>query len=121
MMYLLQCFCKEQGINFLQFQMLPPYNKFRREDQNPDELISTKIEFNKRKQRELDFMKNPISLLLDDSKFLGFPIWKGFGGYSMYQLLVKKYGFMDYRINGIDAHPNEDAQRFIAEVVLKRP
>jgi len=26
---------------------------------------------------------------------------------------------MDYRINGIDAHPNEDAQRFIAEVVLK--
>jgi len=119
MMYLLQCFCKEQGINFLQFQMLPPYNKFREEDHNPSEEINTKIEFGKRKQRELDFMKNPISLLLDESKFLGFPIWKGFGGYSMYQLLIKKYGYMDYRINGIDAHPNEDAQRFIAEVVLK--
>ena len=64
-------------------------------------------------------MKNPISLLLDDSKFLGFPIWKGFNGYSMYQLLIRKYGYMDYRINGIDAHPNEEAQKFIAEVVLK--
>ena len=119
MMYLLQCFCKEQGIDFLQFQMLPPYNKFRKEDNNSSEKISTEIELNKRKEREYNFMKNPISLLLDDSKFLGFPIWKGFGGYSMYQLLIKKYGYMDYRINGIDAHPNEDAQRFIAEVVLK--
>ena len=50
MMYLLQCFCKEQGINFLQFQMLPPYNKFRKEDNNPSEEINAQIELNKEKK-----------------------------------------------------------------------
>ncbi len=118
MMYQFQCFCNELNINFLQMQMLPCYNKFREEDNHPDDLIGGEIEFKKRKKREYNLMTNPISLLLDDSKFIGFPIFKGLGGYTILDLLKKKYG-ESYRINGIDAHPNEESQRFIAEVVLK--
>lgn len=128
MMYLLQCFCNDNNIKLLQFQMLRTFNKFRKESNttanydtketlDPNEY-PTDFEMQQRKQREYDFMTNPISLLIDESKFLGFPILKGLGGYTMIDLLYKKYG-ESYRINGIDAHPNEDAQRFIAEVVLK--
>ena len=128
MMYLLQCFCNDNNINLLQFQMLRTFNKFRKESNTtanydtketlyPDQY-PTDFEMQQRKQREYDLMTNPISLLIDESKFLGFPILKGLGGYTMIDLLYKKYG-ESYRINSIDAHPNEDAQRFIAEVVRK--
>lgn len=118
MMYQFQCFCNELHINFLQMQMLPCYNKFRKYDNHPSDEIGGEIELKKRKIREHDFIKNPITLLLDDDKFIGFPIFKGLGGYTITDLLRKKYG-ESYRINGIDAHPNEESQRFIAEVVLK--
>ncbi len=128
MMYQFQCFCNELHINFLQMQMLPTYNKFRKESNttanydtketlDPDQY-PTDLEMKKRKIREHDFIKNPITLLLDDDKFIGFPIFQGLGGYTIIDLLRKKYG-ESYRINGIDAHPNEESQRFIAEVVLK--
>ena len=34
-------------------------------------------------------------------------------------IINRKYGRTGYRINDIDAHPNEECQRFIAEVVSK--
>lgn len=117
-MYMFQCFCNEHHLNFLQMQMLPTYNKFRKEDNHIDDDIGGQIELEKRQKREHDFIKNPISLLLDDSKFIGFPIFKGLGGYTILDLLRKKYG-ESYRINGIDAHPNEESHRFLAERVLE--
>ena len=122
MMYLLQCFCNQNNIKLLQFQMLRTFNNFRSDENTPNthllDEMPTDIEMQKRKQRGYDLMTNPISLLIDESKFLGFPILKQLGGFAMIDLLYKKYG-ESFRLNGIDAHPNEDAQRFIAEVVLK--
>ena len=63
-------------------------------------------------------MENPITTILDDSKFIGFPIFDILGGYTIIELLQKRFGY-GYRINDIDAHPNDESQRFIAEVVLK--
>ena len=127
-MYMFQCFCNENHLNFLQMQMLPTYNKFRKESNttanydteetlDPDKY-PTDLEMEKRQIRERDFIKNPISLLIEDSKFIGYPIFERLGGYNMLELLRKTYG-ESYRISGIDAHPNEESHRFLADRVLE--
>lgn len=46
---------------------------------------------------------------IEASKFFGYPILKGLGGYTLYDELN------DYRISKQDAHPNKEGHEFIAE------
>ncbi len=131
MMFYLQNLCESLHIDFRQFQMLDPLPWWRKKElfDNFDDpkgnyyqqTVEEKRTFlnHEIKTRTLLLMNNPIITLLDESKFIGFPIFNNIGGHTILDLLIKRFGYYSYRINDIDVHPNAESQRFIAKVVLK--
>ena len=129
-MFHFQSLCEYLNIDYRQMQMLSPFPWWRKKelyDNYHDSIIKydqTKEEKrtnqeHQKKTRTLLLMNNPITTILDDSKFIGFPIFDRIGGHTILDIITRKYGRTGYRINDIDAHPNEQCQRFIAEVVSK--
>ena len=98
--FALQSICESQHIDYRMFQVLPPFNLWKQ-------------------QHIRNFINNPISSIINESKFIGYPIFESLGGYDISDLLISKFGRMGMRINLVDGHPNEKSHEFIAERVFK--
>ena len=73
----------------------------------------------------IDFMdKQPIDQLIDHpflekiENFMGWPLFESIGGYTVKDLCKSKFG-KAYRVSSIDAHPNEESHKFIADKIME--
>ena len=50
--------------------------------------------------------------------FMGWPLFESIGGYTVKDLCKSKFG-KAYRVSSIDAHPNEESHKFIADKIME--
>ena len=50
--------------------------------------------------------------------FMGWPLFESIGGYTVKDLCKSKFG-KAYQVSSIDAHPNEESHKFIADKIME--
>ena len=133
-----QILCERYNLPYMQVQMLSPYidwlDGLRPRDRDPIKINDpdwrytypgNKIIDNK---RLIDMISN-YEDLINQKKFLGWPLSHEYGGYSLQKKLIgirsKETGVyphinLDTMISQLDHHPNAKGQEVIAEFIYER-
>lgn len=133
-----QILCERYNLPYMQVQMLSPYidwlDGLRPRDLDPIKINDpdwrytypgNKIKDNK---RLIDMISN-YEDLINQKKFLGWPLSHEYGGYSLQKKLIgvrsKETGVyphinLDTMISQLDHHPNAKGQEVIAEFIYER-
>jgi hypothetical protein len=61
-------------------------------------------------------LKNSYFELINEDKFIGWPLWPNIGGFTMMELIHTKN--LENHINKYDGHPNENGNKLIAKTIL---
>ena len=97
-----QNFCECNDIPFIQAQGIYPINSsFWEDDKDRISQIKCMIDY-------------PIYNYIKRNTFLGWPIFKEIGGFTMSDKLNKSL-----RVSEIDTHPNEKGHKYLAEIFYK--
>ena len=103
--------CEYHNIPYLQFQMIPMYIDWLRRG---GRLYSGDIKVDKRKIQKILIEYDDI---INQDKFMGWPISKEIGGYNLAEKIVDFYPSGPYIISKRDGHPNAEGQEKIAEYI----
>ena len=125
-----QIMCERYNLNFLQIQMINFHHdlidglSYGHGDQYKDpKKVGAKIEYlydkEKDKKRVLSCILN-YDNKINTNKFLGWPITRELGGFSLCSIGSPIMGRDNYKISPLDDHPNAKGQKTIAEYIYER-
>ena len=131
-----QILCERYNLPYMQVQMLSPYidwlNGLMPAEGDPKYFIGFRHKYpgNKEKdnKRLIEMIAN-YDNLINQKKFLGWPLSHEYGGYSLQKKLIgirsKKTGVfkpvnLDTMISKLDHHPNAKGQEVIAKFIYER-
>ena len=131
-----QILCERYNLPYMQVQMLSPYidwlNGLMPAEGDPKYFIGFRHKYpgNKEKdnKRLIEMIAN-YDNLINQKKFLGWPLSHEYGGYSLQKKLIgirsKKTGVfkpvnLDTMISNLDHHPNAKGHEKIAEFIYER-
>jgi len=103
--------CEYHNIPYLQFQMIPMYIDWLRRG---GLLSYSDIKVDRRKIQKILIEYDDI---INQDKFIGWPISREFGGYNFAEKIVGFCPSGPYIISKIDGHPNAEGQEKIAEYI----
>ena len=131
-----QILCERYNIPYMQVQMLSPYidwlNGLRPRDNDPVYLPDFRYTYpGDEEEDNLKIIKmiDEYEDLINQKKFLGWPLSHEYGGYSLQKRLigirskhtgVYPYNNLDTMISNLDHHPNKKGQEIIAEFIYER-
>ena len=107
--------CEYYNIPYLQFQMIPMYIDWLKGTIS-NILYSGDIKVDKRKIQKILIEYDDI---INQDKFIGWPISREFGGYNLCEILVGFSPSSPYIISRKDSHPNAEGQERIANFLEK--
>ena len=131
-----QILCERYNLPYMQVQMLSPYIdwlnglKPRDNDSNyPPGFLHTYPGDEEKDNKKLIKMITEYDDLINQKKFLGWPLSHEYGGYSLQKKLIgirsKNTGVfkpvnLDTMISNLDHHPNAKGQEVISEFIYER-
>jgi len=120
-----QILCEKYNLNYLHMQMLAPYQDWlsglRPRELEPGYLEGFKHTYpgdEKKDNKKIIKIIDSYENVINTKKFIGWPISKEMGGYSVQKELIRLED--DTIISNIDSHPNKLGQEKIAEFIYAR-
>ena len=120
-----QIMCERYNLNYLHIQMLSPYQDWlnglraRTNDKNYDTDFRYPYPGDSEKDnKKLIKIIDQYEELINVNKFIGWPLSKELGGFSLQKELI--HFDKNTKISELDSHPNKKGQEQIAEFIYER-